>query len=209
MVKILPAWSCAICFCLRWYLCETSLWIWSSTRIWLRTYFIYFLTCHRFQTLQGNSIWVIILMLMTNFICPSSQPYLIMGISLCLTSRAMWMKWITECWWATLTAIKTRLSYWHSLFNILHNHFFEISQLQMKPFTPCSIAVIFDSHFCLINILPIFANVWFNHLRNMNYTMRYQMQTTKAGSLQCSTLWLPNSTMKRLQHVLVKKATSA
>ena len=104
---------------------------------------------------------------------------------------------------------KERLSYWHSLFNILHNHFFEISQLQMKPFTPCSIAAIFDSHFCLINILPIFANVWFNHLRNMNYTMRYQMRTTKVGSLQCSTLWLPNSTMKRLQHVQVKKATSA
>ena len=111
------------------------------------------------------------------------------------------MKWITGCWWATLTEIRTRLSYWHSLFNILHNHFFEISQLQIKPFTPCSIAAIFDSHFCLINILPIFANVWFHHLRNMNYTMRYQMRTTKVGSLQCSTLWLPNSTMKRLQHV--------
>ena len=77
------------------------------------------------------------------------------------------MKWITECWWATLTEIKTRLSYWHSLFNILHNHFFEISQLQMKPFTPRIIAAIFDSHFCLINMLPIFANVWFNHLRNI------------------------------------------
>ena len=27
------------------------------------------------------------------------------------------------------------------------------------------------------------------------------MQTTKVGSLQCSTIWLPNCTTKRLQHI--------
>ena len=113
----------------------------------------------------------------------------------------MWMKWITGCFWATLTSIKTRLRYWHSLFNIFHNHFFEISQLQMKPLTTHSIAATFDSHCCKINMLPIFANLWFNHLRNINYTTRYQMRTTKVGSMQFPTLWLPNSTIKRLQHV--------
>ena len=34
-----------------------------------------------------------------------------------------------------------------------------------------------------------------------HYIRKYHMQTTKVGSLQCSTIWLPNCTTKRLQHI--------
>ena len=34
-----------------------------------------------------------------------------------------------------------------------------------------------------------------------NYIRKYHMQTTKVGSLQCSTIWLPNCSTKRLQHI--------
>ena len=65
----------------------------------------------------------------------------------------------------------------------------------MKPFTSCSIAAIFQSHFWLINKLPlyIFANHCSYHLQNINIIARYLTWTTKVGSLQCYFI-------KRLQH---------